>query len=113
MMSGFKSAATKRINALRGTPGPQVWQRDDYEHVIRNESALDRIRKYIADNPARWSKDPENPVVRDLQDPFGAWATGRSPLHYPEPLRTLGEIRDGIIALEKKPEGSSDENLRS
>ena len=68
MMFGFKSAATKRINALRGTPGAPVWQRDDYEHVIRNESALDRIRKYIADNPARWSVDPENPAAKGGQD---------------------------------------------
>ena len=31
----------------------------------------------------------------------------------PEPLHTLGEIRDGIIALEKEPERLLDENLRS
>jgi hypothetical protein len=31
-----------------------------YEHVIRNEKALDRIRAYIANNPARWAHDPEN-----------------------------------------------------
>ncbi|MCE2438139.1 MAG: hypothetical protein J4F39_01795 [Candidatus Latescibacteria bacterium] len=67
MMFGFKSAATKRINALRGTPGAQVWQRNYYEHVIRSESALDRIRRYIANNPAGWSVDPENPAVRDVQ----------------------------------------------
>ena len=97
MMSGFKSAATKRINALRGTPDAPVWQRNYYEHVIRNESALRRIRQYIANNPAGWSVEPENTAVRDVQDPFGTWATGRSPLHYPEPLRTLGEIRDDII----------------
>ena len=65
MMAGFKSAATRRINTTRGTPGASVWQRNYYEHVIRNESALDRIRQYIADNPARWSEDPENPAVRD------------------------------------------------
>ena len=65
MMAGFKSAVTKRINTMRGTPGASVWQRNYYEHVIRNESALDRIRQYIADNPARWSEDPENPAVRD------------------------------------------------
>ena len=65
LMAGFKSAATKRINALRGTPGAAVWQRNYYEHIIRNEAALNRIRQYIADNPARWAEDPENPVVRE------------------------------------------------
>ncbi len=69
MIAGFKSATTKRINTMRGTPGASVWQRNYYEHVIRNESALDRIRQYIAENPARWSEDPENPAVRDGQDP--------------------------------------------
>jgi putative transposase len=36
------------------------WQRAYYEHVMRNEKALDRIRAYIANNPARWADDPEN-----------------------------------------------------
>ena len=71
MMAGFKSATTKRINTMRGTPGASVWQRNYYEHVIRNESALDRIRRYNEDNPAGWAEDPENPAVRDGQDPFG------------------------------------------
>jgi hypothetical protein len=30
------------------------------ERIIRNEKALDRIRAYIANNPAKWSDDPEN-----------------------------------------------------
>ena len=61
----YKSAVSKRINTMRGTPGAAVWQRNYYEHVIRNESALNRIRQYITDNPARWSEDPENPAVRE------------------------------------------------
>lgn len=82
MMAGFKSAATKRINTMRGTPGASVWQRNYYEHIIRNESALDRIRQYIANNPAGWSEDPENPAVWDGQDPICTRATGRSPLQW-------------------------------
>jgi REP element-mobilizing transposase RayT len=39
-----------------------VWQRNYYEHVIRNEEDLGRIRQYIVDNPARWDRDPENPA---------------------------------------------------
>ena len=37
-----------------------LWQRSYYEHVIRNEKALNRIRDYIANNPARWADDPDN-----------------------------------------------------
>jgi len=36
-VAGFKSIVTKRINALRGTPGARVWQRNYYEHIIRTE----------------------------------------------------------------------------
>ncbi|GIV57081.1 MAG: hypothetical protein KatS3mg040_1849 [Candidatus Kapaibacterium sp.] len=57
----FKSITTKRINALRGTPGAPVWQRNYYEHIIRTEDALQRIREYIATNPLRWHLDRENP----------------------------------------------------
>jgi REP element-mobilizing transposase RayT len=39
----------------------KLWQRNYYEHVIRNERDLDRIRQYIRDNPAKWAQDPQNP----------------------------------------------------
>jgi len=56
-IAGFKSAATKRINALRHTPSRPVWQRNYYEHVIRNDADLAAIRDYIAGNPAWWADD--------------------------------------------------------
>jgi putative transposase len=40
-----------------------LWQRNYYEHIIRDEEELNRIRQYITDNPARWDDDPENPVI--------------------------------------------------
>ncbi len=57
----FKSIATKRINAFRGIPGALVWQRNYYEHVIRNEDELNRLRQYILDNPVQWEMDENNP----------------------------------------------------
>ncbi len=57
----FKSVTTRRINEDRQTPGVPVWQRNYYEHVIRDEAEWDRIRAYIATNPARWCDDMENP----------------------------------------------------
>jgi putative transposase len=57
----FKSVTSKRINAARKTPGASVWQRNYYEHVIRDERALDAIREYIVTNPLRWDLDNENP----------------------------------------------------
>ncbi len=40
----------------------KLWQRNYYEHVIRNESSLNSIRSYIQANPANWSQDSENPA---------------------------------------------------
>ena len=72
IVRGFKAAVTTRINRLRDTHGARVWQRNYYEHVIRDDEALRRIRQYIADNPARWPGDEDNPVSwarsgRDLE----------------------------------------------
>ena len=61
IIRAFKSAATKRINIHRGTPGAPVWQRNYYEHIIRNDRALHTIRRYIANNPMRWHLDRYNP----------------------------------------------------
>ena len=64
LVAGFKSAATGCINAIRGTPGLAVWQRNYYERVIRSESELDAVRQYIRANPVNWEKDPDNLEVR-------------------------------------------------
>lgn len=58
----FKYQSTKLINVLHGTPAAPVWQRNYYEHVIRNEAELHRLRKYIQNNPAQWELDRENPA---------------------------------------------------
>jgi len=49
-----------------------VWQRNYYEHIIRNEDELNRIRGYIVDNPLRWHLDRENPE-RVGEDEFDRW----------------------------------------
>jgi len=61
LVGAFKTVSTKRINEIRGTHGLPVWQRNYYEHVIRNEGERDRIRQYIAGNPTCWDQDRENP----------------------------------------------------
>lgn len=61
IMGQFKSAVTKQINRLRNTPGHPVWQRNYYEHVIRNERGLNAIREYIINNPLQWDQDENNP----------------------------------------------------
>ncbi len=61
IVAGFKSAATKRINVVRHTPGLPVWQRNYYERVIRNEAELNATRQNIIDNPLNWALDSLNP----------------------------------------------------
>ena len=60
-IAGCKSAVTKRINEIRRTPGLPVWQRNYYEHVIRDETDLNKIREYIQYNPTKWVEDDEYP----------------------------------------------------
>ena len=54
IIRGYKSTVTKQINELRNTPGLKLWQRNYYEHIIRNEKDLYRIRRYIVQNPLKW-----------------------------------------------------------
>ena len=50
----YKGAVTKRINILRNTVGAIIWQRNYYEHIIRNKNEYYTIRQYIIDNPKNW-----------------------------------------------------------
>jgi REP element-mobilizing transposase RayT len=60
----FKMQSAKQINQLRHTHGQPVWQRNYYEHIIRNEDELNHIREYILNNPSKWEFDEENPLNR-------------------------------------------------
>ena len=62
IIGAFKSAATKRVNAMRQEPGLPLWQRNYYEHVIHDEHEWNRIWEYITANPARWTEDVNNPA---------------------------------------------------
>ncbi len=53
-----RRVVANRWPAFRG----RLWQRNYYEHVIRGDEALGRIRKYIRDNPLQWAFDRENPA---------------------------------------------------
>jgi hypothetical protein len=60
------------VNRLLSRSGQSLWQRSYYEHVIRTEESLSRIREYIATNPLRWQLDWENPE-RQGEDEFDRW----------------------------------------
>jgi len=56
----IKSVCTKRIWAAGYTGF--AWQTRFYDHIIRNETSLNRIRRYIVNNPAKWEEDKYNPA---------------------------------------------------
>ncbi|MFQ3648206.1 MAG: transposase [Anaerolineae bacterium] len=53
----FKAAVTRRIHRLPNAPDHPIWQRNYYEHIIRSEDALNMIRAYVVNNPAKWAED--------------------------------------------------------
>ena len=67
VVGAFKSAFA--VEYIRGAKkgrwtafDRRVWQRNYYEHVIRNEPDLTRVRRYIVENPLQWAFDRENPL---------------------------------------------------
>ena len=54
LIGRFKMLSSKKINKIRQTPGVKLWQRDYWEHIIRNNDELINIRKYIKNNPKIW-----------------------------------------------------------
>ena len=65
VIGAYKSVTTVEYGrGVKGCGWPpfsgRLWQRNYYEHVIRNDASLQRIREYLHNNPARWSFDREN-----------------------------------------------------
>ncbi len=61
----FKMNTAKLINQMINRSGP-FWQPNYYEHIIRNEKELSRIREYIQNNPLKWDLDRENPMSKNF-----------------------------------------------
>lgn len=53
----FKTFSGRKINALRDMKGVPVWQRNYYEHIIRDDASHAAIAQYIENNPAQWQED--------------------------------------------------------
>jgi REP element-mobilizing transposase RayT len=63
IMRTFKSMSVVTANRRFDRPGCPVWQRNYYEHIIRDEKELHAIREYIRYNPLKWDEDEENPHI--------------------------------------------------
>jgi putative transposase len=62
IVRAFKTESARRINNVRGSRGAPVWQRSFYDHIIRDEADLERVREYIAGNPRAWVNDGQDAV---------------------------------------------------
>jgi REP element-mobilizing transposase RayT len=80
ILQAFKSITTHQyilgVKNEGWIPFPgRLWQCNYYEHIIRDEESLNRIREYILYNPLSWSLDRENPHRRG-EDSFDRWLAG-------------------------------------
>ncbi len=57
IIGAFKGAVTRQINQFADAPEHSIWQRNYYQHVIRDEMSLSEIREYVLYNPASWDAD--------------------------------------------------------
>lgn len=57
VVGAYKARVTSKVNLHLNVTDYKVWQRSYYERIIRNETELERIRLYIAQNPVNWIKD--------------------------------------------------------
>jgi putative transposase len=60
IIRGFKTFSARQINRSLDRKGCPLWQRNYYEHIIRNEDELNNIRQYILNNPTNWQEDKNN-----------------------------------------------------
>lgn len=69
IIRGIKSMATGQIRILMNNPQLPIWQRNYFEHVIRDEKDFNMISEYIMNNPLLWDRDRNNPEAkRDLTE---------------------------------------------
>ena len=60
IMRGLKTFSSRRINEKINDGIKFQWQKSFYDHIIRNEQDLTRVREYIVNNPLKWEEDEEN-----------------------------------------------------
>ncbi|OGC57072.1 hypothetical protein A3H26_00160 [candidate division WWE3 bacterium RIFCSPLOWO2_12_FULL_36_10] len=56
VIRSFKSECTKQIRRIVNNPNMIIWQRNYYEHIIKNETEYIKIKRYIQSNPSKWKE---------------------------------------------------------
>jgi len=61
IIRGFKTFSARKVNEYQNTRGKPFWQERFYDRIVRNEEELNRIRRYIVENPLKWELEKNNP----------------------------------------------------
>jgi REP element-mobilizing transposase RayT len=61
IVRAYKASVSFRINKMLNLDHPPIWQRNYYDHIIRNEDDFENIWKYIEANPRKWDEDRFHP----------------------------------------------------
>jgi REP element-mobilizing transposase RayT len=67
IIGSFKSAVTKQLHQTKTINQGKIWQRNYYEHIIRDEQDYQKIYEYIVNNPLNWLLDEENIALMQAQ----------------------------------------------
>ncbi len=65
IIRGLKTFSSRRINKLNDKNNFQ-WQKSYYDHIIRNDESLHKIREYIRNNPTKWELDHDHNEEREI-----------------------------------------------
>lgn len=106
IVGSYKAAVSREINRLRPGAAANLWQPNYYEHVIRNDQALEAIREYVRTNAERWGSDSENPAG-DGTDDFEKFVRQLVERERLERLRAAGRI----VRARLVPPGTSHQSV--
>jgi len=59
-VSGLKYSITYRLRKISNNIDLEIWQRNYFDRIIRNEIELNKIRNYVNSNPVNWNNNIEN-----------------------------------------------------
>jgi len=75
IVRGFKIGVTKWFQKNHLHPiGKSVWQRNYWEHIVRDASEYQRIATYIRNNPLKWDMDQLNQTSDEMREPHQEYA---------------------------------------
>src|SRR5688572_18136957 len=97
VLGSFKAAVTRAINRVTGVPRASVWQRNYFEHVVRDDESMGNIREYIRTNPERWDRDAVNPDG-DGSDDVETWVAAQAMAAKKRAQNQTEQNRSGPVA---------------